>query len=231
MLFNTYDWKQNKRADTVEELKEIDKNEKAAVRMQNYFNFIAKSYYRYNGSFLSFRLLHDRIAILTEAFSMFQKEYHRVQQTRETLLNYCQKLNDEEFSQSNGFGFQSVRDTFIHISDCYYAWLGSFILSKTVTPITPKGKCNQFTLEMIQARFNEVDHFVEEVFTQYGNNLDVTIEKPIPWRKTKESISMSVSKLLMHSITHEFHHKGQIVAMIRQMGYEPPNTDILRTRD
>ncbi|HEO8418505.1 TPA: hypothetical protein VBX77_000466 [Yersinia enterocolitica] len=31
----------------------------------------------------------------------------------------------------------------------------------------------------------------------------------------------------MHSITHEFHHKGQIVAMLRSLGYIPKNTDIL----
>ena len=39
------------------------------------------------------------------------------------------------------------------------------------------------------------------------------------------------SKLLMHVITHEFHQKGQLVAMARQMGYEPPNTDVLGIED
>ncbi|MEH7133379.1 DinB family protein, partial [Priestia megaterium] len=27
------------------------------------------------------------------------------------------------------------------------------------------------------------------------------------------------------------HHKGQIVSKLRMMGYEPPNTDILGTKD
>nr|WP_242021046.1 DinB family protein [Cytobacillus oceanisediminis] len=35
----------------------------------------------------------------------------------------------------------------------------------------------------------------------------------------------------MHTVTHEYHHKGQIMAMSRQLGYEPPNTDVLGTRD
>ncbi|MBT2744176.1 hypothetical protein J7E77_27030 [Bacillus sp. ISL-77] len=35
----------------------------------------------------------------------------------------------------------------------------------------------------------------------------------------------------MHTFTHEFHHKGQIVAMIRKMGYVPPYTDVLGTED
>ncbi|WP_420491140.1 DinB family protein [Neobacillus drentensis] len=42
---------------------------------------------------------------------------------------------------------------------------------------------------------------------------------------------MTPRKLLLHTITHECHHKGQIVAMLRQMGYEPPNTDVLGTED
>ena len=32
--------------------------------------------------------------------------------------------------------------------------------------------------------------------------------------------------LLTHTETHEFHHKGQIVAMARHLGYNPPDTDL-----
>ncbi|MEH6996494.1 DinB family protein, partial [Neobacillus drentensis] len=46
-----------------------------------------------------------------------------------------------------------------------------------------------------------------------------------------ELLSITPRKLLLHTITHECHHKGQIVAMLRQMGYEPPNTDVLGTED
>jgi uncharacterized damage-inducible protein DinB len=34
--------------------------------------------------------------------------------------------------------------------------------------------------------------------------------------------------ILLHVITHGFHHKGQIVAMLRQLGYPAPDTDIQR---
>lgn len=61
--------------------------------------------------------------------------------------------------------------------------------------------------------------------------LDVLIQTPIPWREATEVISMTPRKLICHTITHEYHHKGQIVSMARLMGYEPPNTDILGTDD
>jgi len=59
--------------------------------------------------------------------------------------------------------------------------------------------------------------------------MDEPIQRKIPWRVGGEPISMTPSKLLAHTITHEFHHKGQVMAMVRQMGYEPPNTDVLGT--
>ncbi|MEH7885204.1 DinB family protein [Bacillus sp. JJ1609] len=34
----------------------------------------------------------------------------------------------------------------------------------------------------------------------------------------------------MHTITHEYRHKGQIAAMLRQMGYEPPKYRYFRNR-
>jgi uncharacterized damage-inducible protein DinB len=34
--------------------------------------------------------------------------------------------------------------------------------------------------------------------------------------------------ILLHIITHSFHHKGQIVAMMRLLGYPAPDTDMQR---
>lgn len=42
-----------------------------------------------------------------------------------------------------------------------------------------------------------------------------------------EWVKKTPRQLLIHSITHEFHHKGQIVAMLRLLNHTPENTDIL----
>jgi len=162
---------------------------------------------------------------------MLQNEYEWVRQTRGTLLNYCGKIDPNDFTHINGFAWQSVRDSLIHIADCYIAWLGSFVLLKTKTPLTPKEERHHFHLAKIIERFELVDSIVNELIEVHGNQLNVLIEREIPWREATELVSITPGKLLMHTITHEFHHKGQIVAMLRQMGYEPPNTDILGTED
>jgi uncharacterized damage-inducible protein DinB len=160
-----------------------------------------------------------------------QKEYEWVRQTRLTLLNYCEGLNQEDFTRQNGYGWESVRDSLVHVADCYIAWLGSFILLKTKKPITSKDEKQKMKLEDIRIRFELVDTYVNQVFELHGMHLSEPIQRKIPWRDETEITTFTPGKLIMHTITHEFHHKGQIVAMIRQMGYVPPPTDIIGTND
>lgn len=162
---------------------------------------------------------------------MNQNEYEWVRQTRGVLLDFCSELDPDDFTRQNGFGFQSVRDTLVHIADCYNAWLGSFVLLKTKKPLTSKEDLLELGLDEIKGRFEQVDSYVNEVFKVLKHQMDEPIQRQIPWREGGEPISMTPSKLLMHTITHEFHHKGQVMAMARQMGYEPPNTDVLGTKD
>lgn len=163
---------------------------------------------------------------------MNKKEYEWVKQTRKELLELCHEIKSEDLTrQIEGFGKQSIQETLVHIAECYIAWLGSFILLQTKKPITPKEKLIQFSLEEIKQRFSQADLFVNEVFESYAEQMDVPINKSIPWRESSGVISMTPRKLLVHTITHEFHHKGQIVAMARQLGYVPPNTDVLGTED
>ncbi|MDY7224182.1 DinB family protein [Halalkalibacterium halodurans] len=158
-------------------------------------------------------------------------DYRWIQQTRKTLLDACEKLSADEWTVQNGYGLQSVRDTLVHMADCYHAWLGSFLLLKTKSPITSKEARQKMTIHDCIERFNQADVYVEEVFRLLGDQLDQPIERTIPWREGGDPISMTPRKLLTHTMTHEFHHKGQIVVMLRQLGHVPPNTDVLGTKD
>ncbi|MBS4172963.1 DinB family protein [Bacillus sp. FJAT-49736] len=158
-------------------------------------------------------------------------EYKWVSETRKVMLDFCSDLNPDDFIRINGFGWQSIRETLVHIADCYIAWLGSFVLLKTKKPITSKEDLKEFGLDEIKERFELVDAYVKEVFQAFSQQMDKPIERAIPWREGGEVISMTPMKLIMHTITHEFHHKGQIMSMARMMDYVPPNTDVLGTED
>jgi uncharacterized damage-inducible protein DinB len=160
-----------------------------------------------------------------------KNEYEWVRETRGVLLDFCSELEPNDFTRQMGFGFQSVRDTLVHIVGCYNAWLGSFVLLKTKKPLIPKEDLPQVDIDEIRALFEQADYYVNEVFELLPHQMDEPIHSSIPWRDESEIVSLTPRKLLTHTITHEFHHKGQIMAMARQMGYEPPNTDVLGTKD
>lgn len=68
---------------------------------------------------------------------------------------------------------------------------------------------------------------MEEILKRSSNKLDNYIEKSPKWKQGNESIMKTVCQLLFHSGTHKYHHKGQIVIMLRMLGYTPNNTDVL----
>ncbi|NRD80037.1 DinB family protein [Bacillus sp. BRMEA1] len=158
---------------------------------------------------------------------MEKHEYEWVKQTRQILLDQCKELKENDFTKELGFGFQSVRDTLVHVAGCYHAWLGSFVLSKTTSPLLPKEVINVMQIDDIQSYFQQADVYVDTVFEQFADQFDVMIEKESSWKVGSGTIRKTPHQLLIHSITHEFHHKGQIVAMLRLLGYIPKNTDIL----
>jgi len=50
-------------------------------------------------------------------------------------------------------------------------------------------------------------------------------ERPREWVGELKSPAF----ILLHVVTHAFHHKGQVVAMLRTLGYPAPDTDLQRS--
>jgi uncharacterized damage-inducible protein DinB len=57
--------------------------------------------------------------------------------------------------------------------------------------------------------------------TEAQLNMTLT-DRPVDWGGELRSPGF----ILLHVITHAFHHKGQVVAMLRILGYPAPDTDL-----
>ncbi|MFK7696805.1 DinB family protein [Paenibacillus sp. HJGM_3] len=77
--------------------------------------------------------------------------------------------------------------------------------------------------------FQRMDSIVDIFLREYGERLDHRIIGTLSWRS--EEFDLTALELMSHVITHEFHHKGQIMTMGRILGYTPPDTDIIRFPD
>jgi len=58
---------------------------------------------------------------------------------------------------------------------------------------------------------------------------DAELNRPLA-RRPREWVGelKSPAFILLHVVTHAFHHKGQVVAMLRPLGYPAPDTDLQR---
>lgn len=76
----------------------------------------------------------------------------------------------------------------------------------------------------VRAAFAEVDALVERFLAHFADRLDEALHRAPPWRA--QGLTVTPRWLLLHPITHEFHHKGQLVVIGRQLGFPPPETDL-----
>lgn len=152
-----------------------------------------------------------------------KEQYGYVKEARHCLLDYCETIKTEHLIFENpGFGHGgSIRNVLVHVADCYQVWINHRILKKPFQSFQFKDYNN---IEKIENLFSLVDEFMEQYFDLLNNNGNTNIEF------VKDGLKQSVTpfKLFSHVITHEFHHKGQILSMSRQLGYTPADTDIMQ---
>ncbi|PKV62472.1 DinB family protein [Pontibacter ramchanderi] len=154
--------------------------------------------------------------------SIMSLQYGWVRGSREVLLQYCETIAAADFCQENSsFGRGSIRNLLVHIANTYELWLGEQALRKEMI-FTPYEAVQN--VKDARLLFQELDKLVEEFVVSFGRNYLTNLEVTINDRNAKAN----PLKLFTHVITHEYHHKGQILSLSRHLGYVPIDTDIMR---
>ena len=137
------------------------------------------------------------------------------------LLGHISTVPDDLRHQPiPGFGHSSIWKRLVHILTCEEGWVHDLQDKKsagwhekdcpTMTALlTAKGRIREATRTYL-------DDLSEE---QLNSPL---AKRPVDWGGELRSPAF----ILLHVITHAFHHKGQIVAMLRIVGYPAPDTDL-----
>lgn len=149
-------------------------------------------------------------------------QYNLVKSSRQVLLDYCERISETDFVRENSsFGSGSIRNLLVHIGNTYEFWIGRHALNlkmdfKEYKTVKNTSEAKEFflTIDALIIRFIDV----------YSGELleDLTFEL------NGRQVRASPFKLFTHVITHEFHHKGQILSLSRYLGYIPVDTDIIR---
>ncbi|MEO8033546.1 MAG: DinB family protein [Acidobacteriota bacterium] len=138
------------------------------------------------------------------------------------LLTAAQELPSEALLRDLGGSDRSLRDVLAHIISAEWVWLERWRgMSPTATPdwVAAGG------LTVLMEKLTEVEtgraNFLRDVS-------DSALSSEIDFRYLSGCPGNHVlSDLLTHVVNHSTYHRGQVAAMLRQLGATPPSTDFV----
>lgn len=150
------------------------------------------------------------------------QQYALVTESRAVVLDFLEEqLPNEAFQLASGFSDNSPGKMMLHIANVYFHWIGNFSLGLNMG-IYPDQHVS--SISVLRSIFEEVNQLMEIYLNQFG---DIPQEK-ICGTISNRSLEFDVLKLFTHVITHEFHHKGQVMSMCRLLGHTPVDADVIR---
>ena len=161
---------------------------------------------------------------MTSNKEVLKQQYELIKSSREVVFKYCEKISPEHYIKAvDGFGRGTICITQAHIGRTYIFWLADFGMKKQIS--YPPYESYKNLNDVLQL-FENVNEVVEEFLTLFGNRMDEKISGIVT--QINKEITVPAIQLFTHAITHEFHHKGQVMSMSRILGYKPPDADIIR---
>jgi uncharacterized damage-inducible protein DinB len=150
-----------------------------------------------------------------------QTFYDLAKRTRAKVLNWLATLPPEVFTQEHeAFAYGSLRNIYAHVADCYLGWVGEVGLGSKPVEIKVKD------ISELRAAFDKVDATLAEALETFD-----ILDERFTWTSPKGHIHKLTQRwLILHPITHEFHHKGQALALARVLGHPHsgnPDTDLV----
>jgi uncharacterized damage-inducible protein DinB len=145
----------------------------------------------------------------------------------ELAIDAARRLPDESLRRDVGISHRSIFETLLHMAGADWIWLERWngrspAKAQAWAQWTPES-CTD--LAILRKRWTEL----EDQRAHYISQLDepkLAAELPFKLLSGDQS-SLPLVAQMQHVANHSTLHRGQIVGMIRQLGVEPPSTDLL----
>jgi uncharacterized damage-inducible protein DinB len=150
---------------------------------------------------------------------MLQQQYAMVRHTRSIVFAFlASEIKGDLNKPVAAFDNKTIHNLLEHVAFCYYSWLDGFAMQKP-----PLAGQNNTTMDHIRRLYSCVDDTVTIFLQTFHKNIEFPISG---YHDSMGQLRVTPLQLFTHVITHEFHHKGQMMSMCRILGHQPPDTDV-----
>ncbi len=144
------------------------------------------------------------------------------ERVRGILFGVIATLPDEEYRKDLGVGHRAVSGTLWHMAEAEDYWIGKVLTGQGMMLPDVERVPPPDAFEKIWGQL------AERTKTYLGSLKEADLERKIEWHWSSGAVvNFAVGKALLHQATHEIHHRGQVVALIRLLGHTPPEVDLI----
>jgi uncharacterized damage-inducible protein DinB len=137
-------------------------------------------------------------------------------------LKSCAALTAEQFIRPLGNSFPSLRDTLVHLLAVEWLWLERWRGRSPRILLAPE----EFpTVASILERWESVRHEMMQYLATLSSE---TLDQAVTCTSTRGNTwTYSRWRMMVHFLEHQTYHRGQVTALLRQLGVQPPKVDFL----
>jgi uncharacterized damage-inducible protein DinB len=143
------------------------------------------------------------------------------------LLDACSTLTPDQLDSDLGASHTSILRTLRHIHDGERVWLRRLVEVDNVH--LPPGPAPEHSFEFLVQSWPELwEGYRQWLESASDDDLTCELSTLLPSTVFAGGANLCVPcwQIVLHAVNHSTFHRGQIVTMLRNLGIQPPTTDL-----
>jgi uncharacterized damage-inducible protein DinB len=133
-------------------------------------------------------------------------------------LDAVRAVAPEALARDAGVSFGSVLGTLSHILSSQRRWLARFVGQSVPEPVSFPD------LDALAAAWAETSAELEAFLASLTGE---QLAAEVTWTPGPEAVTRPLWEPVLHMVNHSTYHRGQVASLMRQLGYQPPKTDLI----
>lgn len=150
---------------------------------------------------------------------------------RDRQLEACRALTQEQFLKPLGSSFSSLRETLGHLVGAEWIWKERWNGRSPRTNDEIRGwlPASFATLDAVRERWQSVER---DVRTFLDGLTETRLAAPLTYTNLAGEVwTYPLWRAMLHLVNHQTYHRGQVTTLLRQLGAQAPQIDLLVAYD